>query len=84
MGILDRLISHKKAVTTTVWGIRVLKKIKMRWLILAAIMRVPTNRLILFVLRDWAKANADILLNKEARDRLAEHISQLYLQDKLN
>lgn len=84
MGILDRLITHKKVVKTTVWGIRVPEKVKMRWLMLAAIMRVPANRLILFVLNDWVKANADILLDDQARNRLADRITEAYLKRNLS
>jgi hypothetical protein len=83
MGILDRLITHKKVIKTTVWGIRVPEKVKMRWLTLAAFMRVPTNRLILFVLSDWAKANADTLLDNQARNQLADKITQAYLNKEL-
>jgi len=68
---------------TTVWGIRVPEKVKMRWLMLAAIMRVPTNRLILFVLNDWVQQNADSLTDEVARNRLANRITELYLNDKL-
>ena len=83
MGILDRLITHKKVVKTTVWGIRVPEKVKVRRLMLSAIMRVPCNRLILFILSDWAKANADILLNEQARNRLADKITKAYLKNNL-
>jgi len=50
---------------------------------LAAIMRVPTNRLILFVLNDWVQQNADSLTDEVARNRLANRITELYLNDKL-
>lgn len=84
MDIIHRLITHKKQDESIIWGIRVPEKAKMRWLMLAALMRIPTNRLILFVLQDWAKANADILLNDEARNQLADRITEAYLKKQLN
>jgi hypothetical protein len=83
MGII-RLLTHKKAIKTTVWGIRVPEKVKTRWLFLSAIMRVPANRLITFVLNDWVQQNADILTDELARNRLADQITELYLKNKLS
>jgi len=83
MDIIHRLITHKKAIKTTVWGIRVPEKVKMRWLMLSAIMRVPCNRLILFILSDWARQNADILLDDQARNQLADKITKAYLKNNL-
>jgi hypothetical protein len=84
MDIIHRLLTHKKAIKTTVWGIRVPEKVKTRWLFLSAIMRVPTNRLILFVLQDWTRQNADTLLDDKARNKLADQITELYLNNKLS
>ena len=84
MSILNRLIMHKKAVETTVWGIRVPEKVKMRWLMLAAVMRVPCNRLIVYVLQDWVRQNAEMLVNDKARNQLADRITELYLKGNLN
>lgn len=83
MDIIHRLFRQKQSIKTTVWGIRVPEKVKMRWLFLSAAMRVPTNRLILFVLQDWVRQNSDLLMNDTERNRLADHITELYLQDKL-
>jgi len=83
MGIIQRLFKRKTPIKTTVWGIRVPEKVKIRWLMLAAIMRVPTNRLILFVLNNWVQQNADSLTDEVARNRLANRITELYLNDKL-
>ncbi len=44
---------------------------------------MPTNRLIQYVLDDWALQNADTLTNDDARDRLAERITQVYLKNRL-
>lgn len=82
--LLEILGKGKKRTKTVIWGIRVPEKVKIRWLMLAAIMRIPTNRLVIFVLQDWVKHNADVLTDDEARDRLADHIKQLYLDNKLN
>ena len=84
MGILDRIIRHKEPIKTTVGGIRVPKKVKIRWLILSAVLRVPTNRLITFALNDWLKTNADMLLDDQARNQLADRITELYFKGNLN
>ena len=84
MGILDRLITHKKAVKTTVWGIRVPNKFKMQWSMLAILMRIPTNHLIMYVLHDWVQQNAETLRDREARNQLADKISEMYLKGNLN
>ena len=84
MDILHRLVTHKKQDKSIIWGIRVPEKVKARWLMLAALMRVPCNRLVLFVLQDWAKANAETLLDREARNQLADRITEAYLKKQLN
>ena len=83
MDIIHRLFRQKEPTKTEVWGIRAPKNIKARWLMLSAIMRIPRNRLVLFALGDWARANADVLLDKQERNRLADRITELYLNDKL-
>ncbi len=84
MSVFNRLIRRKIQDKSIIWGIRTPEKVKMKWLMLAALMRVPTNRLILFILSDWAKANGHILLNDEARNRLADTITEAYLKKQLN
>jgi hypothetical protein len=84
MDIIHRLITHKKQDKQIVWGIRVPEKVKTRWLFLSAIMRVPANRLITFVLNDWVQQNADILTDELARNRLADQITDLYLKNRLS
>ena len=81
--IFDKLIRRKPQDKSIIWGIRVPKKVKMRWLMLAAFMRVPTNRLILFILQDWARQNAETLLDVQTRNQLADKITEAYLSDKL-
>ena len=83
MSIIDRLIRRKTLGKSIIWGIRTPGTVKKRWSILAALLRVPTNRLILWVLQDWAKQHADILLDLEARKQLADRITEAYLTDKL-
>ena len=83
MGILHKLIRRKIQNKSIIWGIRVPKSAKMRWLMLAALMRVPTNRLILFVLQDWVKQNSETLVDNQARNQLADRISEAYLNNKL-
>ena len=82
MSILNRLIRRKTKDKSIIWGIRTPRSVKIRWSILAAWLRVPTNRLILWVLQDWAKQHADILLDSEARNRLADKINKAYLTNK--
>ena len=84
MRLIDKLFAHKRQEEQVVWGIRVPEKVKMRWLILASLMRVPCNRLVLFVLQDWTRQNADTLLDREARNQLAYRITELYLKGNLN
>jgi len=85
MSILDRLIKRKtRRDKSIIWGIRAPKSVKTRWLMLAALMRVPTNRLILFVLHYWVRQNNEVLLDRQARDALAEHITKLYIDNQLN
>jgi len=84
MNILRRLIKQKEQEKQIVWGIRVSRKVKNQWQILAAIMRVPTNRLILYVLQDWVQQNADVLTDEASRNRLAQKITELHLNKKLD
>ena len=41
------------------------------------------NRLVMYVLQDWAQANSDVLLDKNARHRLADKVNEAYLNNKL-
>jgi len=84
MNILRRLIKQKEQEKQIVWGIRVSRKVKNQWQILAAIMRVPTNRLILYVLQDWVQQNANVLTDGVGRNRLAQKITDLHLNSKLD
>ena len=84
MIVIDKLFAHRRQEKQVIWGIRVSEKVKARWLVLAGLMRVPCNRLILFVLQDWAKANAETLLDREARNQLAHRITELYLKRNLS
>lgn len=84
MSIFDRLVRRKTQDKSIIWGIRAPKGVKMRWLMLAALMRVPCNRLILFVLQDWVRQNAELLSDRQARDKLANHITNLYIDNQLN
>ncbi|MBA7599418.1 hypothetical protein ES703_06451 [subsurface metagenome] len=84
MNILRRLIKQKGQENQIVWGIRVPRKVKIQWQILAAMMRVPTNRLILYVLKDWIQQNANVLTDDVSRNRLAQRITELHLNSKLD
>ena len=82
--MLRRLFKHKEQKKNIIWGIRAPRSVKTRWTLLSLVMRVPANRLVTYVLQDWVQQNADILLNDEARNKLAEHITQLYLDNQLS
>lgn len=84
IGIFNRLIKRKTRDKSIVWGIRAPKSVKTRWLMLAALMGVPANRLILFVLQDWVQQNSELLLDRQARYALADHIRKLYIDNQLN
>jgi len=84
MGILDMLMKRKTQDVSIVWGIRSTRKTTLRWKLLAAVMRVPTNRLVLYALQDWMERNAVVLQNEEARNRLADKITDSYVRGHLN
>lgn len=84
LSVLKRLTRHNKSPKTTIWGVRVPENTKIRWRMLATVMRVPVNRLVTYVLRDWIQKNADTLLSDESRNKLADRITQAYLNNKLN
>ena len=74
----------KKKTKSIVWGIRVPLHVRNRWITMSTLMRVPCNRLILFIMKDWAKRNASTLLNDRGRDRLANRIVRAYLNNELD
>ena len=51
---------------------------------LAALMGMPTNRLILFVLQNWLQQNGEVLLDRQARHALVDHITKLHIDNQLN
>ena len=81
--MISRLFKRKQQDKQVVWGIRTPISVRSRWTLLSLVMRVPTNRLILFVLNDWARQNAETLLDDQARNQLADKITQAYLNKQL-
>ena len=81
MSVLRRLGHQKKQV---VWGIRAPKNVRLRWQMLATLMRIPTNRLVIYALRDWMRRNRDVLADVTGRNRLADRITEAYLKKQLN
>ncbi len=75
---------YKRQDKHIIWGIRVPEKVKIRWIMLSAIMRVPCNRLILFILQDWVRQNAETLADDKARNQLADRVTGLYLKGSLH
>ena len=63
----------------TVWGIRSPDSIRMRWISISRILGVPCNRLILFILKDWAIRNREVLLDEDGRKELSSRITKYYL-----
>ena len=84
MGIFDRLVKRETQDPSIVWGIRATRKTMLRWKLLAALMRVPANRLVLYALEEWLQQNAEVLQSDEARNRLADKITDSYLSGHLN
>ena len=84
MSILDTLTRRKTQDKSIVWGIRATRKTMLRWKLLAALMRIPTNRLVLYALQDWMEKNAEVLQNDASRNRLADEITDVYLEGHLN
>ena len=82
--MLDRLIGRITKHKSIIWGIRVPKSVKERWLSLSGLMQIPTNRLIMYILQDWIQQNSELLLDREARNELACRITDKYLRDELN
>ena len=83
MNIFERLIRLKTRNKSIIWGIRVPKSVKERWLMLAGLMGIPTNRLIMFILQDWTQRNSELLLDGEARNKLVGRIADAYLKNEL-
>jgi|APSaa5957512622_1039677.scaffolds.fasta_scaffold97235_2 hypothetical protein len=81
--MLNRLFGRKTKQKSTVWGIRTPPKVKERWCSLSDLMQVPTNRLILYILRDWTEQNAALLLDEQMRSALAARIDDAFLKNEL-
>ena len=83
MSVLSKLIRRLTRPKSIVWGLRVPKTTKEKWCSLSDLMRIPTNRLILYVLNDWAQKNGELLLDDEARNKLARRIVDAHLRNEL-
>ena len=83
MSILDWLFGEKSRHKSIIWGVRTPPKVKQRWLMLASLMRIPANRLVLYILNDWAQRNSELLLDDEERNKLARRIADAYLENEL-
>jgi hypothetical protein len=81
MSIVDRLIKRITRGKSIIWGLRVPKGVKERWFKMAGLMGIPTNRLVLFVLKDWAQQNSEQLIDDAARNKLADRIADMYLKN---
>ena len=72
----------KKRKKTIIWGIRVPPAVHNSWWIMAGLMGVPCNRLVYFVLGDWAKHNQKLLRDEKLRARLASAVNRAYFEGR--
>jgi hypothetical protein len=73
----------KERSQSIVWGLRMPIEVRSRWKVISGLMGVPCNRLILFILKDWANKNQNLLLSEELRARLASIINKAYINGRL-
>ena len=83
MNILNRLIRRITRGKSIIWGLRVSKGVKERWQWLARLMGIPANRLVLYVLQDWAWQNRELIADRQARNALAGRITDAFLNNEL-
>jgi hypothetical protein len=70
----------KKSV---VLGIRMDSKTRDSWHEIARLLGVPTNRMLMFIVKSWSTEHIDQLSNFDARERVRKIIERAYLEGKL-
>jgi|APSaa5957512622_1039677.scaffolds.fasta_scaffold271941_1 hypothetical protein len=83
MGILNALFKGLSRQKTIIWGLRVPQSARKKWQLQANLMGIPANRLILYILQDWVRQNAELLVDEQARSALAGRIVDAYLRNEL-
>lgn len=73
----------KEKNKSIVWGLRMPIAVRSRWQIIAGLIGIPCNRLVLFILKDWANKNQNLLLDETLRARLASMINKAYIDGRL-
>ncbi len=68
---------------TVVLGIRMDSKTRDSWHSLAKFIDVPTNRMLLFIVKSWGVEHFKELTDSNLRNKLKAIIERLYLEGKL-
>ena len=70
----------KKSV---VLGIRMDSKTRDSWHEIARLLGVPTNRMLMFIVKSWSTEHFEQLSNFNARERVRKIIERAYFEGKL-
>ena len=68
---------------SVVLAIRMDGKTRESWHEIARLLGVPTNRMLLFIVKSWSTEHIDQLSNFDARERVRKIIERAYLEGKL-
>ena len=68
---------------SVVLGIRMDSKTRDSWHEIARLLGVPTNRMLLFIVKSWSTEHIDQLSNFDARERVRKIIERAYFEGKL-
>ena len=68
---------------SVVLGIRMDSKTRDSWHEIARLLGVPTNRMLMFIVKSWSTEHIDQLSNFDARERVRKIIERAYFEGKL-
>ena len=68
---------------SVVLGIRMDGKTRDSWHEIARLLGVPTNRMLLFIVKSWSTEHIDQLSSFDARERVRKIIERAYFNGKL-
>ena len=68
---------------SVVLGIRMSKETRQSWHELAELLGVPTNRMLMFIVKSWAMGHFEQLSDGNARKKLGKIIERTYFDGKL-
>jgi len=68
---------------SVVLGIRMDSKTRDSWHEIARLLGVPTNRMLLFIVKSWSTEHFEQLSNFNARERVRKIIERAYFEGKL-